>query len=159
MAQDTRDEEELLETVRAEDNSVLEIVKLSDPAKIHDGLCMLLKLHSIRTDTTNAGANNYLGANGCGTAPAAHWETTSLTVPGCGVSGCYAAHDVCGPVPPGMRATGNTRNFTDSFGGAWGDWLGQATTSSTQVCRTFNQHSHNVQRVVSFQYEVTPITN
>jgi hypothetical protein len=57
------------------------------------------------------------------------------------------------------KTTGDTRNYVDSFGGAWGDWGGPPAITPTQVCRTFTQHSHNVTRTVSFQFEVVPHRN
>jgi hypothetical protein len=83
------------------------------------------------------------------------WISTSLVVPGCGDSGCYTRHNVCGAVSAGMRATGNIRSSTDSFAG-WGDWIGDAVVSDGTVCRTYQQHSHNQTRVVSYQFEVVP---
>lgn len=72
------------------------------------------------------------------------------------VKSSNAATSVCGSVPSGMKPTGSTRNFIDSFSGAWGDWQGPPSFGSDKVCRVFNQHSHNVTRAVSFQYEVVP---
>jgi len=148
------------ENMKAENSSILEVVKLSDRDKVQSGLCLLLKLNSIKTDTTNLAVRNYVKEhNGCEEAkpPEAQWLTVTATVPGCGFSGCNQGTSVCGQVPAGMKPTGNTRNFVDSFSGAWGDWVGGPTIAADKVCRLFNQHSHNVTRSVSFQYEVVPV--
>jgi hypothetical protein len=158
-----------LENIRSENTSVLEVVKLADPEKIRSGLCLLLKLNSIKLDTTNAAVQSYLVAHkGCETAPSAtvadpaanpprsDWINASLVVPGCGTSGCYADFNVCGSAPGNTKPTGNIRNSVDSFGGAWGDWSGTPQVSASQVCRKFTQHSHNVTRTVSYQFEVAP---
>jgi hypothetical protein len=147
------------ENMKAENSSVLEVIKLNDPDKVRNGLCLLLKLNSIKTDNTNLAVRGYVKEhNGCDEPkpPEAQWQTASATVPGCGFSGCYQGTLVCGPVPSGMKPTGNTRNFIDSFSGAWGDWEGAPSFGSDKVCRVFSQHSHNVTRAVSFQYEVVP---
>lgn len=162
-----------LESVRAENTNVLEVVKLADPDKVRNGLCLLLKLNSIKSSTTNAAIQSYLAdhqgcpteagqkppvAIGSATPPASRvdWVTASLLVPGCGNSGCYQTFLVCGSAPANTKTTGNTRNYVDSFGGAWGDWDGPPAITPTQVCRNFTQHSHNVARTVSFQFEVVP---
>ena len=142
----------------AENTDILEVVKLSKPEDVHSGLCHLLQFNMIKTPSTNQMLNDYVNKHqGCEeTPPAAQWLSKSQSIPGCGSSGCYASVNVCGDIPASMTATGNVRNFTDSFSGAWGDWQGVATVSGNQVCRIFQQHSHNVERVVSFQYEVLP---
>lgn len=148
------------ENMKAENSSILEVVKLSDKDKVKSGLCLLLKLNSIKTDSTNLAVRNYVKEHdGCEEAkpPEAQWLTATATVPGCGISGCNQGTSVCGQVPAGMKPTGNTRNFVDSFSGAWGDWVGAPSIASDKVCRIFNQHSHNVTRSVSFQYEVVPV--
>jgi len=149
-----------LENMRAENTSVLEVIKLSDPEKVRNGLCMLQKLNSIKSPVTNVGIQSYLADHqGCPSTPPpsrAYWVDASLIVPGCGISGCYQPYSVCGSVPTNTKTTGNTRNYVDTFGGAWGDWGGAASITQTQVCRTFTQHSHNVTRAVSFQFEVEP---
>lgn len=167
LADSTNQNQGYLESVRAENASILEVVKLGDPDKVRNGLCLLVKLNSIKSSATNAGIQSYLSEHqGCSagagqippTLPTARadWITTSLVVPGCGESGCYQDFSVCGSAPVNMKATGNIRNSVDSFGGAWGDWNGPPAVTPTQVCRTFTQHSHNVTRTVSFQFEVVP---
>ncbi len=158
-----------LESVRAENTNVLEVVKLGDPGKVRNGLCLLLKLNSIKSSTTNAAIQSYLADHqGCpaeaGQKPSviatppesrADWVTASLVVPGCGTSGCYQTFSVCGSAPANTKTTGNTRNYVDSFGGAWCDWGGPAHDHADKfVVRS--QHSHNVTRTVSFQFEVVP---
>lgn len=148
------------ENMKAENASILEVVKLSDKDKVMNGLCLLLKLNSIKTDNTNVAVRNYVKEqNGCEEIkpPEAQWNIASANIPGCGFSGCNQGTLVCGTVPPGMKPTGNTRNFVDSFSGAWGDWVGSPSIAPDKVCRSFNQHSHNVARSVSFQYEVVPV--
>jgi hypothetical protein len=89
-------------------------------------------------------------------APATEWLTAKLSIPGCGDSGCYKPAQVCGPIPAGKTFTGNARNFVDSFNLAWGEWeKNNPLPDGGRVCRWFIQHSHNVQREVSFEYEVT----
>lgn len=175
MLDSTNQNQGYLESVRAENTNVLEVIKLGDPDKVRNGLCLLLKLNSIKSSTTNAAIQSYLADHqGCPTdagpkppvssrvepvvppARRADWVTASLVIPGCGNSGCYATFSVCGSAPANTKTTGNTRNYVDSFGGAWGDWGGPPTITPTQVCRTFTQHSHNVTRTVSFQFEVVP---
>jgi hypothetical protein len=159
-----------LESVRSENTSVLEVVKLADAEKVRNGLCLLLKLNSVKSDTTHAAIQSYLVAHkGCDPAPGtvstdptanppnrSDWINAQLVVPGCGNSGCYENFRVCGSAPGNTKPTGNIRNSVDSFGGAWGDWSGAPEVSASQVCRTFTQHSHNVTRTVSYQFEVVP---
>jgi len=156
IATETSSQQQL---VAAENTDILEVVKLSKPDDVHSGLCHLLQFNMIKTPSTNQMLNDYLNKHqGCEEKPpTAQWLSKAQSIPGCGTSGCYASAEVCGDIPVGMTATGNVRNFTDSFSGAWGDWQGAATVSSSQVCRIFQQHSHNVERVVSFQYEVVPL--
>jgi hypothetical protein len=164
LADSTNQNQGYLESVRAENANILEVVNLGDPDKVRRGLCLLVKLNSIKSSATNAGIQSYLVEHqGCPaeigpTPPTSHadWLTASLVVPGCGNSGCYQNFSVCGSAPANTRTTGNIRNSVDSFGGAWGDWSGPPTITPTQVCRTFTQHSHNVTRTVSFQFEVVP---
>jgi hypothetical protein len=171
LADSTNQNQAYLESVRAENANILEIVKLGDPDKVRTGLCLLVKLNSIKSSAANAGIQSYLVEHqGCSaevgsksptvspTSPAgrADWVTASLVVPGCGNSGCYQNFSVCGSAPTNTKTTGNIRNSVDSFGGAWGDWSGPPVVTPTQVCRTFTQHSHNVTRTVSFQFEVVP---
>jgi hypothetical protein len=87
--------------------------------------------------------------------PQTEWLRASLTIPGCGQSGCYAPANVCGPLPAGKRFTGNTRSYIDSFALGWGQWGDGPVADGQRVCRYFIQHSHNVQREVSFEYEVS----
>jgi len=88
-------------------------------------------------------------------APASEWLTAKATIPGCGDSGCYKPAKVCGPIPAGKTYTGNSRNFVDSFNLAWGEWeKNNPLPDGSQVCRWFIQHSHNVTREVSFEYEL-----
>lgn len=174
LSDSTNQNQGYLESVRAENANILEVVKLGDPQKVRSGLCLLLKLNSIKSSEANAGIQSYLAEHhGCqaepeqkpstsNTSPTApispgEWVTASAVIPGCGVSGCLANYSVCGTLPANTKATGNIRNSIDSFGGAWGDWNGPAIVSSTTVCRTFTQHSHNITRTVSFQFEVVPI--
>jgi hypothetical protein len=155
-----------LESFREENTDVLEIVKLGDPEKVRAGLCMLVKFNSIKSPATIYGVQSYLAEHhGCATtsdvtepAPKADWVTAQLIIPGCGESGCNAQYQVCGSVPTNTKTTGNVRNYTDSFGWAYGDWVGPPTITPTQICRVFNQHSHNITRTVSFQFEVVPAT-
>jgi hypothetical protein len=155
-----------LEGLREENASVLEIEKLGDPEKVRAGLCMLVKLNTIKSPVTNYAVQDFLAQHhGCSTIPEssqsepkADWITAQLTIPGCGESGCNAQYQVCGPVPANTKTNGNVRNYTDSFGNAWGDWVGPPIITASQVCRTFNQHSHNVTRTVSFQFEVVPVS-
>ena len=171
LAETTNQNLGYLESIKSESTSVLEVVKLGDAERVRAGLCLLLKLNSIKSSTTNAAIQAYLLEHkGCpthesstdpnvsSTAPAnrSDWITASLIVPGCGNSGCYQNWNVCGSAPTNTRATGAIRNSVDSFGGAWGDWNGPPTVTATQVCRIFTQHSHNVTRTVSFQFEVVP---
>ena len=158
LADDTNQHQAYLESVRAQNANILEVVKLGDPDKVRNGLCLLVKLNSIKSSSANAGIQSYLvDHQGC-SAPTsrADWLTASLIVPGCGNSGCYQNFSVCGSAPANTKTTGNIRNSVDSFGGAWGDWSGPPAVTPTQVCRTFTQHSHNVTRTVSFQFEVVP---
>jgi hypothetical protein len=164
LADSTNQNQGYLESVRAENANILEVVKLGDPDKVRRGLCLLVKLNSIKSSATNAGIQSYLVEHqGCPaevgpTLPTNHadWLTASLVVPGCGNSGCYQNFSLCGSAPANTKTTGNIRNSVDSFGGAWGDWSGPPSVTPTQVCRTFTQHSHNVTRTVSFQFEVVP---
>jgi hypothetical protein len=173
LADTTNQNQGYLESVRAENANILEVVKLGDPDKVRSGLCLLIKLNSIKSSATNAGIQSYLVEHqGClaeaGQKPPApigsptplttraDWVTATLVVPGCGNSGCYQNFSVCGSAPANTKTTGNIRNSVDSFGGAWGDWNGPPAVTPTQVCRTFTQHSHNVTRTVSFQFEVVP---
>jgi hypothetical protein len=171
LADSTNQNQAYLESVRAENANILEIVKMGDPDKVRSGLCLLVKLNSIKSSATNAGIQSYLVEHqGCsaegGQKPPtgsptpstsrADWVTASLVVPGCGNSGCYQNYSVCGSAPANTKTTGNIRNSVDSFGGAWGDWSGPPAVTPTQVCRTFTQHSHNVTRTVPFQFEVVP---
>lgn len=149
-----------LESVKVENASVLEVVKLGDPDKVRAGLCLLFKLNSIKTSSTNAAVQSYLRENhGCPSTdsePKSQWVTAQLVIPGCGESGCNAQFQVCGSAPPNTKTTGNVRNYSDSFGNAWGQWIGAPAVTPTQVCQSFNQHSHNVTRTVGFQFEVVP---
>jgi len=152
-----------LEGLREENAAVLEVVKLGDPERVRAGLCMLVKLNSIKSPTTIYAVQSLAGQHGCSTISdltqlerKADWVTAQLIVPGCGESGCNAQYQVCGSAPANTKTTGNVRNYTDSFGGAWGDWVGPPIITPTQVCRVFNQHSHNITRTVSFQFEVVP---
>jgi hypothetical protein len=162
LADSTNQNQAYLESVRAENANILEIVKLGDPDKIRSGLCLLVKLNSIKSSAANAGIQSYLVEHqGCsaeaGQKPSiASWVTASLVIPGCGNSGCYQTVMVCGSAPANTKTTGNIRNSVDSFGGAWGDWSGPPLVTPTQICRAFIQHSHNVTRTVSFQFEVVP---
>jgi hypothetical protein len=83
------------------------------------------------------------------------WIQATLTVPGCGNSGCYLTYNVCGAVPEDMKATGNIRSSTDSFSG-WGEWTGGVVVTDGTVCRSYTQHSHNQIRTVAYQFEVLP---
>ena len=165
LSDSTNQNQGYLESVRAENTNVLEVIKLGDPDKVRNGLCLLLKLNTIKSSTTSSAIQSYVTDHqGCpaqimqkGQVSQAEWATASLTIPGCGSSGCYQPYSVCGSAPANTRTTGNTRNYVDSFGGAWGDWGGSASITGTQVCRTFTQHSHNVSRTVSFQFEVVPL--
>lgn len=159
LAQIARETSSQQQLIAAENTDILEVVKLSKPEDVQSGLCRLLQFNMIKTPSTNQMLNDYLNKHqGCEEKPpAAQWLSKTQSIPGCGSSGCYTSVNVCGDIPAGMTATGNVRNFTDSFSGAWGDWQGAATVSSNQVCRIFQQHSHNVERVVSFQYEVLPL--
>jgi hypothetical protein len=158
LAENTNQHQAYLESVRAENANILEVVKLGDPDKVRNGLCLLVKFNSIKSSSANAGVQSYLVEHqGCSTPTSrADWLTASLIVPGCGNSGCYQNFSVCGSAPGNTKTTGNIRNSVDSFGGAWGDWSGPPVVTPTQVCRTFTQHSHNVTRTVSFQFEVVP---
>jgi hypothetical protein len=175
------------ENTRAENASILELIKTGDSEKVLTGFCLLQSLNSIHSPLTVAGVQIYItDHHGCrkqtlGTATtspdsgrpttspdfgkpttsgnSAEWISTGpKTIAGCGTSGCYAPTLVCGSVPANTKPTGNTRNFVDTFAGAWGEWTGTPSPSPTEVCRTFIQHSHNVQRVVSFEFEVVPIS-
>jgi hypothetical protein len=168
LADSTNQNQGYLESVRAENANILEVVKLGDPDKVRRGLCLLVRLNSIKSSAANAGIQSYLVEHqGCSPeAPttgnlaaqtsAADWVTASLVVPGCGNSGCYQNFSVCGSAPANTKTTGNIRNSIDSFGSAWGDWNGSPAVTATQVSRTFTQHSHNAARTVSFQFEVVP---
>jgi hypothetical protein len=158
LADRNADYSHALEDLREENASVLEVVKLGDPEKVRAGLCMLVKLNSIKSPATTYAVQSYLGEHhGCSDSESKpYWVTAQMIVPGCGESGCNAQWQVCGFAPSNTKTTGNIRNYTDSFGGGWGDWVGPPAITQTQVCRTFNQHSHNVTRTVSFQFEVIP---
>jgi hypothetical protein len=152
------------DTFRAENSNVVEILKMNDPEKIKNGFCLLLIAKALQTPSTIAAVQSYVDARGgCDSGLVAHtngtvtseWLTASANIPGCGQSGCYQPAPVCGAIPAGEHATGNVRNFGDSFSGAWGEWGAPATATAGSVCRTFIQHSHNVSRTASFQYEVT----
>jgi hypothetical protein len=161
LAESTNANQGYLESIKSENTSILEAVKLGDSEKVRVALCLLLKLNSIKSSATNTAVQMYVaGHKGCETdatsAPQSSWQIAKMGIPGCGTSGCYETFAVCGPVPKKTRATGNTRNAVDSFGGAWGDWTGPPLVSETQVCRSFTQHSHNVTRTVSFEFEVVP---
>jgi hypothetical protein len=151
-----------LENIRAEHNSILEVVKEGEPEKIRIGLCRLVKLQLVSSAETNVAIQEYLHHDDCVAilggveAPAqkADWIHTEIRVPGCGTSGCYQPSKVCGPIPANTTWTGATRNFVDSFAGAWGNWGDPATESDGSVCRFFIQHSHNVDRIVGFDFEV-----
>lgn len=146
-----------LETLREENADLLEVVKLGDPEKVLAGLCLLVKFNSINSPATKYAVQSYLADHhGCPTTPKPDWVTAQLTIPGCGESGCNAQYQVCGSAPENTKTNGNVRNYTDSFGNAWGDWVGPPVITATQVCRVFNQHSHNITRTVSFQFEVVP---
>jgi hypothetical protein len=89
-------------------------------------------------------------------AAATEWLRAEVSIPGCGDSGCYKPTQVCGPIPSGKTFTGNARSFVDSFNLAWGEWeKNNPLPDGGRVCRWFIQHSHNVERKVSFEYEVT----
>lgn len=160
IAEDNRQESGREENMREENGNIIEVVKLAEDEKVHSGFCMLLKLNSIKTPAANEAVRNYIKeTRPCGPLPPpkAQWITKSQVIPGCGQSGCYATTNVCGQVPPGNKPTGNVQNFVDSFSGAWGDWIGTVAVEPTMVCRQFGQHSHNVARTVSFDFEVVPI--
>jgi hypothetical protein len=154
-----------LETLREENSDVIEVLKLGHAEDIRSGLCLLLKFNLVKSPATTNGIQSYSG--GCPTMPTAtqtrppsssDWLTTQALVPGCGESGCYAPTTVCGSAPANTKPTGNTRNYTDSFGGAFGNWADKPTVTANQVCQVFIQHSHNVARTVSFQFEVVPVS-
>jgi hypothetical protein len=142
---------------------------MNDRDKVKDAFCLMLKFKSFKTDTTISSVQSYVDTHGgCESALAAtahsgtsasgslagEWLTATKDIPGCGISDCYKPTAVCGDVPAGKRATGNFRNFGDSFSGAWGQWGDPPTITNGSVCRYFIQHSHNVSRRVSFEYEV-----
>jgi hypothetical protein len=146
------------------------MLKLNDPEKVKNGLCLLLRVRALKTTSTIAAVQSYVDARGgCDSALAGNatsstgasgsvtseWLTASKYIPGCGESGCYQPTQVCGAIPADKHATGNVRNFGDSFNGAWGEWGAPAAVTGSSVCRVFIQHSHNVARTASFQYEVT----
>jgi hypothetical protein len=176
-AQSAREETTKQEKMKVENTSILEVIKFKNADDVNNGLCRLIQLGTITTADTNTAVLRYLKkqkscddamtpASATAAEPgkpaepprlvSAQWITADAQIPGCGYSGCNAGTAVCKAVPAGTKPTGNTRNFIDSFSGAWGDWVGPPTFSSNQVCRTFNQHSHNVTRAVSFQFEVVP---
>lgn len=105
---------------------MLEVVKLGDPEKVLAGLCLLVKLNSIKSPAANYAVQSYLAEHhGCPTTtPKPDWVTAQLTIPGCGESGCNAQYQVCGSAPVNTKTTGNVRNYIDTFGNAWGDWVG-----------------------------------
>lgn len=158
-----------LENFRAENTNIIEILKLSDTEKVRTGLCRLMRLNAIKTPDTSSYVQTYIGnvkcdlissdgATNAQTAPTGtEWKHVEARIPGCGVSGCYQTFRVCGMPPPNTTLTGATRNFVDSFSGAWGNWGDPATVSQQGVCRIFVQHSHNVARAVAFDYEVAPV--
>lgn len=159
------------DTFRAENANVVEILKMNDPERIKSAFCLLLTAKTLQTASTIEAVQSYVDARkGCdsalkgsassstsasGTLTTGEWLTASANIPGCGESGCYQPATVCGTIPAGDHATGNVRNFGDTFSGAWGEWGPPATATAVSVCRTFIQHSHNVARTASFQYEVT----
>jgi hypothetical protein len=167
LADSTAQNNLALEKLKDEAGSIVEVIKNSggDQGKVKAGVCMLLKLRTIKSESTVKDALNYVNSlGGCETqtekAPQEQWLPTSLAIPGCGNSGCTVPYSVCGLVPANMKATGRTRAFADTFAGAWGDWQGPANVvtkdGSDYVCRVFVQHSHNVARNVSFEFEVVP---
>jgi hypothetical protein len=68
-------------------------------------------------------------------------------IPGCGVSGCYATYEICVTVPPGANPI-SIAHYYDSFSG-WGEFINPRQTA-TGFCANYQQHSHNVTRIVSF---------
>lgn len=76
------------------------------------------------------------------------------TIPGCGISGCYAPYRMCVDVPAGSTPI-DIVAYHDSFAG-WGDFGGKERTA-TGFCATYLQHSHNVTRIVSFDVSYRPM--
>jgi hypothetical protein len=118
------------------------------------------ELYQVIMKLPNSSSTSIPAATSTDSAPPSHpsateWLKASLTIPGCGQSGCYAPANVCGPLPTGKRFTGNTRNYIDSFALGWGQWGDGPVADGQRVCRYFIQHSHNVQRDVSFEYEAS----
>jgi hypothetical protein len=77
-----------------------------------------------------------------------------MTVPGCGDSGCNAYYNVCVNFPVGAQPIGPVNQY-DSFSG-WGGF-GEVSTSASQVCQRYWQHSHNVARNVSIDVAYHPV--
>jgi len=76
------------------------------------------------------------------------------TVNGCGNDGCNAYHRFCASAPEGSLPI-RPVEFRDTFANQWGGWSAP-TVEGTQVCATFWQHSHNVNRNVGFNVEYFP---
>jgi hypothetical protein len=144
------------ENLRAQHDAILEVLKSKDPGQISTGLRLLLEVGLISDPALQETLKAYVSkATGQQAEPSTDWITVTQTIPGCGVSGCYTTTQVCGAAPPGTETTGQIRNRSDSFNLAWGDW-GQSPTQvgTTQMCLPFVQHSHNVARTVSYQFEI-----
>lgn len=77
-----------------------------------------------------------------------------MTIPGCGDSGCNAYYNVCANFPVGAQAIGPVNQY-DSFSG-WGGF-GEVSTSASQLCQRYWQHSHNVARNVSIDVAYHPL--
>ncbi len=110
LADSTAQNNVALEKLKDEAASIVEVIKNSggDPGKVKAGVCMLLKLNTIKSESTVRDALNYVNSlGGCETqtekVPQEQWLSTSLTIPGCGNSGCIVPFSVCGLVPANMK--------------------------------------------------------
>jgi hypothetical protein len=53
------------ENMKAENASILEVVKLGDKDKVMNGLCLLLRLNSIKTDNRGMSTGTYVPSTNC----------------------------------------------------------------------------------------------
>ena len=82
------------------------------------------------------------------------WPRRETLIPGCGNSGCNAYYTICEDLPPGNQPVGPA-NLYDSRGLGWYSGFGPFTVTSTGVCSTYWQHSHDQARNV-FRCSISP---
>ena len=85
------------------------------------------------------------------------WPRRETLIPGCGDSGCNAYYQICEDVPPGNQPMAAI-NFYDSRGVGWYSGFANPVVTSTGVCATYWQHSHNTARNVGFDVQYHPAT-